>query len=253
MNYDYNIGKRILGIKLSSSSDVFGNDIWVYAESLINNDSMLERVEYAMQESKYNGHFTVYLYKKDTLLGSSRIILSNIEGVPSEEQIEADKAVAEAERKAQEEAEKQARAKKETELNAKGKVLANGYKYHGIEELEKNRKLFLNGALESGHAYYISGFVVKNSGSMAQIEYGDIFFLSSQSNPVYIDYINQKVKAEVIDAGIVTFMGQTAETPLTVVVAGGKGFSNTPVVLGIVESSVNDRLNEAIEEINSNL
>ena len=113
--------------------------------------------------------------------------------------------------------------------------MAQGYTYHGVEEVDKNCKLFTNGALESGHAYYISGFVVKYGGSMAKIEYGDGFFFSSQSSAVIVDYISQKVKGEVVEAGITDFFGQTIETPLTVVVAGGKGYSKIPVVLGIVK------------------
>ena len=142
---------------------------------------------------------------------------------------------AEAERIANEEAEKKAQAEKYAKLNATGKSIANGYIYHGAEEVEKNCKLFANGALESGHAYYISGFIVKYGGSMAKIEYGDGFFFSSQSNAVYVDYVNQKVKGEVVEAGVTNLFGQTIETPITVIVAGGKGVTKIPVVLGIIE------------------
>ena len=124
---------------------------------------------------------------------------------------------------------------KYAKLNATGKSIANGYIYHGAEEVEKNCKLFANGALESGHAYYISGFVVKYGGSMAKIEYGDGFFFSSQSNAVYVDYISQKVKGEVVEAGITDLFGKTIEIPITVVVAVGKGYSKTPVILGIIK------------------
>ena len=109
--------------------------------------------------------------------------------------------------------------------------------------------MFVNDALESGHAYYIPGFVVKYGGSMAKIEYGDIFFLSYQSNAVYVDYISKKIKSEVVEAGIINFMGETVETPLTVVVAGGIGYSDTPVVLGIVESEINNTINEGINNL----
>jgi len=70
---------------------------------------------------------------------------------------------------------------------------------------------------------------------MAKIEYGDGFFFSSQSNAVYVDYISQKVKGEVVEAGITDLFGKTIEIPITVVVAGGKGISKIPVVLGIIE------------------
>ena len=70
---------------------------------------------------------------------------------------------------------------------------------------------------------------------MAKIEYGDGFFFSSQSSAVYVDYISQKVKGEVVEAGVTNFFGQTVETPITVVVAGGKGITKIPVVLGVIE------------------
>ena len=44
-------------------------------------------------------------------------------------------------------------------------------------------------------------------------------------------------------------MGETVETPLTVVVAGGIGYSDTPVVLGIVESEINNAINEGINNL----
>ena len=70
---------------------------------------------------------------------------------------------------------------------------------------------------------------------MAKIEYGDGFFFSSQSNAVYVDYVNQKVKGEVVEAGVTNLFGQTIETPITVIVAGGKSVKKIPVVLGIIE------------------
>ena len=141
---------------------------------------------------------------------------------------------AEKERLAAEERAKE-KAKRNAELDAKAKALAKGYVFHGIDENERNRKLFTGGALETGHAYYISGFVVKYGGTMAAIEYGDGFFFSSRSSAVYVDYIDQKVKGEVIEAGIITLFGATVESPLAVVVAGGKTPLHTPIVIGLVE------------------
>ena len=134
---------------------------------------------------------------------------------------------------AEEEARK--KAQKKAELDAKAKAIARGYVYHGIDENERNRKFFSGGALEAGHAYYISGFVVKYGGTMAAIEYGDGLFFSSRSSAVYVDYIDQKVKGEILDAGIKTLLGTTIEFPLAVVVVGGKTSLHTPVVIGLVE------------------
>lgn len=232
-------------LKLASEKNAWGDKVrYVYATDFFKNIAIADptwgdRVDAVANNEKYNGHYIVYAYGRtegNFLDGYiTKVIIYNIEGVPTQEQIDSDKAAAEAERNAKEEAEKKAKAEKYAKLNAAGKALANGYTYHGVEEVEKNCKLFANGALESGHAYYISGFVVKYGGSMAKIEYGDGFFFSSQSNAVYVDYVNQKVKGEVVEAGVTNLFGQTIETPITVIVAGGKGVTKIPVVLGIIE------------------
>ena len=232
-------------LKLATDKNAWSDNVrYVYATDFIKNiketdSTWIDRLDSVRNEKKYNGHYTVYAYGRNEgnfLDGyTTKVTIYNIEGVPSQEQIEADKEAAEVERIAKEEAEKKAKAEKYAKLNAAGNALANGYIYHGAEEVEKNCKLFANGALESGHAYYISGFVVKYGGSMAKIEYGDGFFFSSQSNAVYVDYISQKVKGEVVEAGITDLFGKTIEIPITVVVAGGKGYSKTPVILGIIK------------------
>ncbi len=232
-------------LKLAIDKSAWGDNVrYVYATDFIKNIAETDptwgdRVDAVANNEKYNGHYIVYAYGRtegNFLDGYiTKVIIYNIEGVPTQEQIDSDKAAAEAERIAKEEAEEKAKAEKYAKLNAAGKALANGYTYHGVEEVEKNCKLFANGALESGHAYYISGFVVKYGGSMAKIEYGDGFFFSSQSNAVYVDYVNQKVKGEVVEAGVTNLFGQTIETPITVIVAGGKGVTKIPVVLGIIE------------------
>ncbi|MDE5775998.1 MAG: hypothetical protein K2H67_03850 [Treponemataceae bacterium] len=126
-------------------------------------------------------------------------------------------------------------AKKNAKIDAKAKQIAKGYVYHGIDEVERNVKLFNGGALEEGHAYYISGFVVKYGGTMAAIEYADGFFFSSRSSAVYVDYIDQKVKGDIVEAGITTLFGKTIESPLTVVIVGGSAPLHTPIVIGLIE------------------
>ena len=123
---------------------------------------------------KYNGHYTFWLYCK-----RGDIIVTDIEGVPTQEQLHADYSAYEAERlakqKAAEEAEKKDKAEKRKTLDDKAKALAKGYVYHGIDEDERNCKLFTGGALEEGHAYYISGFIVKYGGTMAANRQSSIF------------------------------------------------------------------------------
>lgn len=147
----------------------------------------------------------------------------------------AEEAKKKAEQLAKEEAEKKAEAEKQRALNDKAKQIAKGYVYHGIDEVDRNHKLFNGGALEEGHAYYISGFIVKYNGSMAAVEYADGFFFSSRSSAVSVEYIDQKVKGEIVEAGITTFFGKTIEKPLTVVVVGGKAPLRIPVVIGLIE------------------
>lgn len=141
---------------------------------------------------------------------------------------EAERKRLEAEIKAKEKSERNA------QINAIAKEIAKGYVYHGIEEDARNCKLFASKALEEGHAYCISDFVVKYGGRMAAIEYGNFLF-SSQSSAVYVEYINQKVKGEIVEAGISTLFGTTIESPLTVVVVGGKAPLHTPIVIGLIE------------------
>ncbi|MDE7140327.1 MAG: WVD2 family protein [Treponemataceae bacterium] len=180
-------------------------------------------------KSGYDMHITLELsanYKN--MLDEKRAAeRAEQERLAEEEQAEKERLAAE--EKAQE------KAKRNAERDAKAKALAKGYVFHGIDENDRNRKLFTGGALEAGHAYYISGFVVKYGGTMAAIEYADGLFFSSRSSAVYVDYIDQKLKGEIVEAGITTLLGTTIESPLSVVVAGGKAPLHTPVVIGLVE------------------
>ncbi len=192
-----------------------------------------ERIEAVSDNKKYNGNYAVYLYGKKTgnwIDGyTTRVILFNIEGIPTTEQIEADKA---AEKKAKAEI-KTAAAKKEAEenvrLDAKGKAVAKGYTYHGIDEAAQNAKLFNNKALKEGHAYYISAllFNVYLGGDYAQV----VVSLFGSAIDQKVDYINKDVRGEVLENA--KFFGNYL--PVTVVVAGGEGYSKTPVILGLVK------------------
>lgn len=245
--------KRVfLKISDSFNGDGFSMDACDFVLQKNKTDSdWAKRIDAVSGNTKFDGHYIVYMYFMNVgnWLDGYRLeaFIYKIDGIPSQEQINAEKAeqerikaekeaAAEAERLAKEEADKKARAEKIARLNAAGKKLADGYVYHGVEENSKNCKLFINGALESGHAYYISGFVVKYSGTMAAIEYGDGIFVSSQSSAVYVDYVSQKVKAEIVlEAASTNFFGKTIENPINVVISGGNGNSQTPIVLGKIE------------------
>lgn len=254
-NTNRNYGTDDLITIVASKDDAAYEGVDVYVTDFSNefDGSLKDRINFVIENQKFNGNLTFHIYKmtEGNFLDGyiTKYLVYDIEGIPTQEQIDAELAAIEAEKKAQEEAARKAQQEKDAALNSKGKKIAEGFIYHGIEEAERNQKMFVNDALESGHAYYIPGFVVKYGGSMAKIEYGDIFFLSYQSNAVYVDYISKKIKSEVVEAGIINFMGETVETPLTVVVAGGIGYSDTPVVLGIVESEINNTINEGINNL----
>ena len=133
-------------LKLATDRNAWGDNVrYVYATDFIKNiketdSTWIDRLDSVRNEEKYNGHYTVYVYGRNEgnfLDGyTTKVTIYNIEGVPSQEQIEADKEAAEAERIANEEAEKKAQAEKYAKLNATGKSIANGYIYHGAEEGE---------------------------------------------------------------------------------------------------------------------
>ena len=158
--------------------------------------------------------------------------LEDIEGLRTIEEIETERKAAELAEKERKEAEQKAAeeaiAAKRKANDAKAKSFAKGYTYHGIDEDTSNARLFKNEALEAGHAYYISGFVVsKYSNNMGAV----VISLFEESNYLLVDYVNTKVKNEVLNASKTVF----GNLPVTVVVAGGSGRSKTPVILGLVE------------------
>lgn len=102
-----------------------------------------------------------------------------------------------------------------------------GYVLHGIEEASNNAVLFNNGALESGHAYYLEFFLTKSSGNFGTA----LKSIFSRPEYNYVTYINQKVRGEVTSAGA-TFAGQL---PVSVIVIGGKAPTYTPIVLCLVK------------------
>jgi hypothetical protein len=131
-----------------------------------------------------------------------------------------------AEAKAEEERQK-ALEERQKALDEKAKPLAQGYTYHGAAEVSQSSKLFNSGALEDGHAYYISGFMVGGGGLTGGV------IISIFANPTYhvVEYASQKVKGEVVGASQTIF----GTLPVTVVIAGGRPPLRTPVILGLLE------------------
>ena len=148
--------------------------------------------------------------------------LFQIDGLKSDADMahEAEQKAAEA--KAKEAADAKAKAERLKARDEKGKMLAKGYTYHGLAEDDQNRRLFENGALESGHAYYISGFRADSH------EFGWV-----HSARHMVNYPSQKVKGEVLGAPNESTVDN--KFGITVVVAGGKAPLFIPVVLGWLE------------------
>ncbi|MCR5046493.1 MAG: hypothetical protein K6A42_07935 [Treponema sp.] len=151
-----------------------------------------------------------------------------VEGGPSLEEIKA-KEEAEAKKKAEQEAAyKKQQEEERAAKDEKAKKYVKGYIYHGAEEEAANAKLFANGALESGHAYLVSGFVISDYSN----DWGSVILSFFRSEDyINVKYIDQKTKGEVVGASKTAF----GNFPVTIVVAGGNDITHTPVILGLVK------------------
>lgn len=201
--------------------------IIVNATSFIqNNPDFFKRIEF---DKKYTVYIKLKKERFFLFFVDTSLVLEKIEGLRTVNEIRTEKAEKEAavERAAEEKriAEDKASAEKRKVRNEKASALAKGYVYHGIDESDKNAKLFDGGALEAGHAYYISSYLISAGGSMG----GVIVSLFRDPHYRYVNYISQKVKGEVINAERSIF------GDISVVVAGGKAPLYIPVILGVVE------------------
>ena len=218
---------------INASISQYGNSecsvsgIIVNATSFIqNNPDFFKRIEF---DKKYTVYIKLKKERAFLFFVDTSLVLEKIKGLRTVNEIRTEKAEREAaaERAAEEKriAEDKARAEKRKARNEKASALAKGYVYHGIDESDKNAKLFDGGALEAGHAYYISSYLISAGGSMG----GAIVSLFRDPHYRYVNYISQKVKGEVINAERSIF------GDISVVVAGGKAPMYIPVILGVVE------------------
>ena len=205
----------------------------------------IDNLNYAIKSEEFNGNFTVYLHREFNLnLFEYELIIDKIEGIPSTEEVEEAKKIAEEKAKAEEEAKRLASQKV---YNEEGKQLAKGYIYHGIDEVETNIMLLQSGATEKGHAYYVPGFSpYKNSpSSMGYIYtqsdvdeavlklFGLGYLSNNTSKAFYVKYKNDSVKAEVVKA---TYPFKNCEN-CAVVIAAPENSWGDPVVLGMIKSA----------------
>jgi len=197
-----------------------------YSIGTLISDSKYEQL---FQRLQYTENASFYIYVESTLF-SYDCKITRIDGLISisdMKNIIAEREEAKAKEKAAKEDEKRAaEVAQKAVIDEKAKILASGYVYHGVDEDGKNSQLFNGGALETGHAYYISNFLIGSGGATGGI-------LSIFSEPTYhiVDYLNQKVKGEVAVASK-TISGAFG---LSVVIAGGEKPLYIPVILGVVE------------------
>lgn len=218
---------------INASISQYGNSECSVSGIIVNATSFIQNNPDFFKRIEFDKKYTVYIkLKKERVFlffVDTSLVLEKIEGLRTVNEIRTEKAEREAaaERAAEEKriAEDKARAEKRKARNEKASALAKGYVYHGIDESDKNAKLFDGGALEAGHAYYISSYLISAGGSMG----GAIVSLFRDPHYRYVNYISQKVKGEVINAERSIF------GDISVVVAGGKAPMYIPVILGVVE------------------
>jgi len=150
--------------------------------------------------------------------------IDKIEGLMTEEEAIAYEQKQKAEREA---LDAKAKAERDAAKDAIASAIAKGYIYHGVAEDSQSGKLFNSGALEPGHAYYISGFMVGGGGLTGGV------ITSLFVDPTYhvIEYVSQTVKGEVVGASQTAF----GTLPVAIVVVGGKAPLHIPLVIGLVK------------------
>jgi hypothetical protein len=206
------LGNRYYRFSDKPNSSYLGKESqWFKLNDAVNIEDLNQKID---MSTKYTIYIGIYYNKIDN---NWMPLIDKIEGLISDEEL----LVLESQKKEAEIAQKAL-------LEKKAKELAAGYVYHGQDEASTNAKLFETGALESGHAYYISAYMVDSTGAMGAAVTG----IYSELKYYYVDYINQKIKGEVIIAA--QKIGALI-LPVTVVVAGGKAPLYIPVILGLVK------------------
>lgn len=188
------------------------NQFEKYSEKTINRieKNKKYRVYIGLYQHSYHKTWTAFIDK--------------IEGLLTEEEAIVYQQNQKAEREA---ADAKAKAERDAAKDAIASSIAKGYIYHGVAEDSQSGKLFNSGALEPGHAYYISGFMVGGGGLTGGV------ITSLFVDPTYhvIEYVSQTVKGEVVGASQTAF----GTLPVAIVVVGGKAPLHIPLVIGLVK------------------
>ncbi|AEJ19889.1 hypothetical protein [Gracilinema caldarium] len=178
----------------------------------------IKRIEKNKAYRVYIGLYQHSYYKTWTAF------IDKIEGLMTEEEAIAYEQKQKAEKEA---SDAKAKAERDAAKDAIASSIAKGYIYHGVAEDTQSGKLFNSGALEPGHAYYISGFMVGGGGLTGGV------ITSLFVDPTYhvIEYASQAVKGEVVGASQTAF----GTLPVAIVVVGGKAPLHIPLVIGLVK------------------
>lgn len=129
-------------------------------------------------------------------------------------------------------------------VDSKGKQIAKGYVYHGYSEADDNKRIFVGGAMEKGHAYLIVNCIPSASGN----------YIKCGNKTVWIDYANNNVKQDVVlrkntDAVIVVTKSGTTSVVLGLV-ADGYERTNT---YGLYEEFGYDTSKEAVSYMSKSI
>lgn len=221
----------IRGMKLNTSNVSFQNEKLKINQLIVDASDFCRKTPDFFDRLETGRTYTVYLKvaaEGNFWFGYTYTpVLENIEGLRTVEEIADENRRKEEKRLAKEKAELELKEQQIKERKNKIEKLAQGYTIHGLDEAGKNALLFNKGALQAGHAYYISDFMIKGGGELG----GAIASIFSSPEYRYIKYISQTVREEVTLAGETLF----GTFPVSVVVAGGNPPLNTPVVLGLIE------------------
>lgn len=171
----------------------------------------------------FNGKYKLLIHCPLNNKDKISMTLIGIEGIPTQEQID------EAETKAEIESKKQ--------LDAVCQKISEGYIFHGADEESDNIILICSGAMEKGHAYYVSCFAPYEyaPSSMARVfnDAATYLFANDTAKPFYVNYKNSAVKAKVMKA---TYL-YGSYLPCSVIIAAPEDNWDHPTVLDIVTTS----------------
>lgn len=211
---DWEMGDAEYHIRLGADERINWFDGTDYIKQNLALRTVIKKMSQLNANSKYRNSLVAYVYlrpeSRDISNYPEQQKLFDIAGLPTLDEIEAEEREFNI-------LEQQKRNEEKSKIDEQGRTIAGSLIYHGIEESLENYQLFKNNALETGHAYYISNFKIRNGGGFAGAAFDNSVF-------VPVTYINQKVKGEVV-------LDDNMWGSSVIVTVGQLG---VPVVLGLI-------------------